>query len=225
MSDTTTMTPEQIRHIAAQLACPSGEAGTTISEKMNRLNGFITSRCLEALNPTAGQTILEIGPGNGALSEPLIDTLGNTGSYHAVERSTDMATITYDRLSARAAASIQVHCGDCDDAAITEQSLDGVFAVNLLYFIKDLGDLFSTLQQWLRPGGKVVFGVRTAHSLRAAPFTEFGFHIRELEDIISSLNQAGFTAITTHFHDEGSIDFAGMQMPVESLIISAQTPS
>jgi len=97
-----------------------------------------------------------------------------------------------------------------------------VFAVNLLYFIADLRDFFTTLQQWLRPGGKVVFGVRTARSLRAAPFTEFGFHIRELEDIINSLNQAGFTDITVHFHDEGSMDFAGMQMPVESLIISAR---
>ena len=219
------MTPEEIRHIAAQLACPSGEAGTTISENMNRLNGFITNRCLEALNPSAGQAILEIGPGNGALSEPLVDTLGSTGSYHAVERSTDMATITFDRLNAREAASIKVHCGDCDDAPIAAQSLDGIFAVNLLYFIQDLGDLFSTLQLWLRPGGKVVLGVRSAHSLRAAPFTEFGFHIRELEDIIRSLNRAGFTAITTHFHDEGSIDFAGLQMPVESLIISARTPS
>ena len=217
------MTPDEIRHIAAQLACPNGAVGSSVSEKMNSLNGFITHRCLQTLNPTVGQTILEIGPGNGALSEPLIDLLGNTGSYHAVEHSADMARITYDRLSARQAASVQVHCGDYDNAPLGAQSLDGVFAVNLLYFIADLPRFFTTLQQWLKPGGKLVLGVRTARSLRAAPFTEFGFHVRELEDIISNLNQSDFTDITVRFHDEGDIDFAGMQMPVESLVISANS--
>ena len=217
------MTPEEIRNIAAQLACPSGEAGDIVGEKMNSMNGFLTSRCLETLNPSAGQAILEIGPGNGALSEPLVDILGETGSYHAVERSTDMATVTYDRLSARETASIQVHCGGCDDAPISPQSLDGAFAVNLLYFIADLPGFLGTLQQWLRPGGKVVFGVRSSHALQAMPFTEFGFHIRGLEDIFASLSSTGFIDIAARYHDEGNVDFGGIDMPMDSLIISAST--
>jgi len=219
------MTPDEIRNIASQLACPSGEDGELVSEKMNSMNGFITSRCLETLAASAGQAIIEIGPGNGALSEPLVDQLGNGGSYHAVERSTDMATITFDRLSARNAASIQVHCGDCHDAPISPQSLDGAFAVNLLYFIEDLPGFFATLRQWLKPGGRVVFGVRSSHALKAMPFSEFGFHVRGLEDIIAQLNDAGFSDITARYHDEGSVDFNGINMPMDSLIISANTAS
>lgn len=219
------MTPEDIRHIASQLACPSGDSGATVSEKMNSMNAFITRHCLEALNPTPGQAILEIGPGNGALSAPLVDTLGKTGSYQAIEHSADMASSAHEHLSARDSAPVEVHCGDYGDAAVSPQSLDGVFAVNLLYFIADLPAFFTRLQQWLKPGGRLVLGIRSRRSLQAAPFTDFGFHIRELEDIISHLNQAGFHGITVQFHDEGEMDFAGMQMPVESLIVSANTAS
>ena len=217
------MTPEDIQNIARQLACPSGEDGDTISEKMNRMNGFITARCLEALNPSSGQAIIEIGPGNGALSEPLVDLLGSCGTYHAIERSPDMAAITHNRLTARNAAAVRVHCGDCDDAPIATRSLDGAFAVNLLYFIPDLEGFFGTLQHWLKPSGRAVFGVRSSLALKAMPFTKFGFHIRGLDKIIATFNAAGFINISANYHDEGSVDFDGIDMPMDSLIISGST--
>lgn len=217
------MEPAEIEAIARQLACPSGADGDTISTKMNSMNGFITSHCLQALNPAGGQTIAEIGPGNGALSEPLVDLLGKHGNYHAIERSADMAALTDQRLTARAAATVTVHCGDCANAPITTQSLDGVFAVNLLYFITDLDDFFSLLHGWLKPGGRAVFGIRSSHTLKDAPFSKYGFHLRGLEHILATLGSAGFTAIGADYHDEGTIDLGGMELPVDSLIIRAQT--
>jgi len=216
------MEPAEIEAIARQLACPSGADGDTISAKMNSMNGFITSRCLQALNPGSGQTIAEIGPGNGALSEPLVDLLGKDGNYHGIERSTDMAALTDQRLTARAAATIKVHCGDCTNAQIAAQSLDGIFAVNLLYFITDLEAFFSHLHGWLKPGGRAVFGIRSSNTLKAAPFSKYGFQIRELEDILATLSSTGFTSIGADYHDEGTIDFGGMELPVDSLIIRAR---
>ncbi len=189
------MSPEELRAIASQLACPGcdgDDGGALISDKMNSMNEFITARCVEALAPATGQSIVEIGPGNGALSEGLIDILGDDGRYHAIEHSTDMARVVAERLSAGATARIQVHCGDCDDAPISTRSQDGIFAVNLLYFIADLPGFFSTLHGWLKPGGRVVFGVRSSHSLKAMPFTEHGFHIRGLEELMAALSGAGF---------------------------------
>ena len=219
------MTPEELRAIADQLACPGcdgGDGGTLISDKMNSMNEFITARCIETLAPTGGQSIVEIGPGNGALSEGLIDILGEHGRYHAIEHSTDMAKLVAERLSVRAAATIEVHCGDCDDAPIAVRSLDGIFAVNLLYFIADLPGFFGTLHGWLKPGGRVVFGVRSSHSLEAMPFTEHGFHVRGLEELMAALSGAGFERIAAGYHDEGEVDFNGIKLPLDSLIISGE---
>jgi len=217
------MNTSELKAIAGQLACPNGTDGTAVGEKMNTVNGFITARCVETLRPASGQVIAEIGPGNGALSESLIDLLGSDGRYHAIERSADMANITHRRLAGRQAARVKVHCSDCADAAIDDQSLDGVFAVNLLYFIDDLGTFLSRLRGWLKPDGRVVFGVRSTASLRAMPFTEYGFAVRPLEDIIAALNTAGFVAIQVDYHDEGRVDFGGVEMPVDALIISANS--
>ena len=40
-----------LEEIAAQLACPSGEGGIAMGEKMNDTNAFITERSIEMLTP------------------------------------------------------------------------------------------------------------------------------------------------------------------------------
>jgi len=217
------MSTEKIQNIARQLAHPSGRDGIGIGESMNAINRFITTRCIETLAPATGQSIIEIGPGNGALSEPLIDLLGSGGRYHAIEHSADMATLIADRLSARGATTIQVHCGDCNDAPIASQSADGVLAVNLLYFIADLPAFFTRLHGWLKPGGRAVFGLRSSPALKGMPFTQYGFHVRGLEDIISAMSASGFEHINAHYHDEGSVDFDAVIVAMDSLILSGET--
>lgn len=214
------MDDTQLQEIARQLSCPTGESGTTVGESMNEVNAFITARAIEALAPVAGERIAEIGPGNGALSRPVITALGQDGHYVGIELSGDMARAAKTCLKGEGQAKITIHEGDCLAAPIDEGSLDGLMAVNVLYFVEDLSGLFRGVSGWLKPGGRAVFGVRTPRSLDAMPFTRFGFRVRPGEEIEESLRASGFSRVDSSYYDEGVGKLGDMEIPLDSLIVT-----
>ncbi len=211
-----------LRGIAAQLARPSGDAAEQVAAAMNEVNSAITARAIEALAPQAGETIAEIGPGNGALSLPIVEALGQDGRYLGIDLSEDMARTAAATLSAAGAARVDIHNGDCQSAPIEAASLDGLMAVNLLYFIEDLPALLRQIASWLKPDGRAVFGIRSAESLTAMPFTQYGFRIRETAEIEAALRGAGFPNIASSYHDEGMTTLRELEIPIDSIIINAR---
>jgi len=215
------MDENELREIAAQLACPSGEMGLSIAESMNEGNAFISARTAEILSPKMGETIAEIGPGNGLLSTPIVEAIGKNGQYIGLELSSEMADIATRNLVKSDTAQIFVHVGDAMDAPIKNGTLDGLFAVNLLYFIEDMHGLFGKISNWLKPGGRAVFGIRSAKALNAIPFTRFGFHIRPLDEIVRNLQSSGFGEVESSYFNEGVETIAGLEVLVDSQIIMA----
>ncbi|MFT5181867.1 MAG: arsenite methyltransferase [Alphaproteobacteria bacterium] len=212
-----------LRGIATQLSKPSGEGAEAIATAMNEVNSAITARAIETLAPRAGETIAEIGPGNGALSLPIVEALGKDGRYRGIDLSEDMARTAAATLSAAGAARVDIHNGDCQSAPIEATSLDGLMAVNLLYFIDDLPGLLGQIASWLRPDGRVVFGIRSPASLNAMPFTQYGFRVRETAEIEAALRGAGFANIASSYHDEGATMLGELEIPVDSIIIEARS--
>lgn len=214
------MNESELRAIAAQLACPSGEHGVVVGEKMNEVNAGIIARSIEALAATAGECVAEIGPGNGILSLPIIEAIGSSGHYIGLERSADMAAQTLEILKQDKSTKIDMYVGDCMNAAITEHSLDGLIAVNVLYFIDDIDAFFAKILTWLKPGARVVFGVRSQGTLEALPFTRYGFHIRSQEEIVAKLTASGFAQVEANYFSE-SIGSFGEEAAMDFLIIKA----
>jgi precorrin-6B methylase 2 len=215
------MDKEELRKVTEQLAHPSGDLGAFISEKMNSTNEFITGRAIEALAPSAGDFIVEIGPGNGALSSDLISGIGSDGRYLGIEISKDMAQIAEKNLREKCQAKIDVHFGDCYDALIEDASLDGLMAVNVLYFIDDLNQLLTHIRPWFKPNGRCVFGIRPASTLESLRFHEFGRHIRSPEEIEGALQTHGFSEISIEYYDEGKGLLGDISFPNGSIIIMA----
>lgn len=211
----------ELEKIAAQLACPNGEAGASMGEKMNDTNAFITERSIEMLAPKSDEWIAEIGPGNGVLSIPVIESIGKSGHYIGLEQSEDMARQASKRLGQGHSTQITIHAGDCMNAPIEDGTIDGLMAVNVLYFIEDIPALFTTISRWLKPGARVVFGVRSPQSLEGMPFTRFGFRIRSLEEITEGLQANGFGGVESAYFDEGTAKLGDLEIPVDSLIIKA----
>lgn len=112
------MDRSQLRAVAEQLAHPSGDLGTDISCKMNETNAFITTRSIEALSPKPGEYIVELGPGNGALSCGLVQTFGEEGRYLGIEVAKDMVPLAEKMLSNAGKAEVRLHAGDCHDATV-----------------------------------------------------------------------------------------------------------
>jgi protein-L-isoaspartate O-methyltransferase len=57
--------------LASQLACPSGEFGIMLAQKMNESNIKMAALVAKALAPEKGDAVLEVGLGNGMLSLPI----------------------------------------------------------------------------------------------------------------------------------------------------------
>lgn len=211
-----------LRAIAAQLARPSGDGAETIAAAMNEVNNAMTARAIKTLAPRAGEVIAEIGPGNGALSLPIVEALGDDGRYLGIELSEDMARAATAALGAAGPARVDIHNGDCRNAPVDTASLDGLMAVNLLYFIDDLPGLFGQIANWLKPGGRAVFAIRSADSLNAMPFTQYGFRVRPLAEIEAALREVGFADIASAYHDEGTTMLGELEISIDSIVIEAR---
>jgi len=218
------MDEQELRSIANQLSCPQGEAGIEVGNKMNELNRFLTNKTIENLSPKQGDYIAEIGPGNGALSGHLLKALGANGRYLGIELSETMAKQAYMALSNND-CEVSVVCGDCLAIDVGAESLDGVMAINVIYFIEDVMPFLKQLAMWIRPEGKIVFGLRSETVLKALPFTEYGFNIRSTEEIKKLMEQAGFTSIEASQFDEGEVPFGDMMMSVDAVIVTGYKPA
>lgn len=212
------MDEEKLKAVASQLSCPQGEGGVEIGNVMNKTNEFITARTIESVAPQAGEVIAEIGPGNGALSEATLNILGEQGKYYGIELSGTMAEEARQRLSGKPCA-VEIINSDCLHADIADQSLDALFAINVLYFIENLDPFLQKIKGWLKPGGRVVFGVRSDKSLKALPFTEYGFNIRTPDEIKQALLRNGFTDVDSDYYDEGTVMLGELSIAVDSVII------
>jgi SAM-dependent methyltransferase len=215
------MDKTQLRAVAAQLAHPTGDKGDEVAGKMNDTNALITERTIEALAPQAGEFIVELGPGNGVLSRGLVQTIGAAGRYLGIEVSRDMAPVAEKTLRAAGEARVDVHAGDCDGVSVDAASIDGLFAVNVLYFVDDLDALLGRIRPWFRTGSRCVFGIRPAKTLESLRFDDFGYHIRSPENIEAAMRAHGFAKLGSTHYDDGEGRLGDITFPVGSIIIKA----
>jgi len=218
------MDEQELCAIASQLSCPQGELGIEVGYKMNELNRFLTNKTIESLSPKQGDYIAEIGPGNGALSGHLLKSLGANGRYLGIELSETMAQEA-DTVLSNNDCEVSVVYGDCLTVDVEGESLDGVMAVNVIYFIEDLIPVLKHLAKWIKPEGKIVFGLRSEKALESAPFTDYGFNIRSTDEIMKLMEEAGFASIESAVFDEGEVPFGDMMISVDSVIIAGYKPA
>lgn len=214
------MDESSLKEIARQLSCPVGKNGIATSKKMNALNVFISQKTIEYLAPEQGESIIEIGPGNGLLSLPIIESIGAQGRYFGIDQSADMARLAMSNLQNKACPCVDIICGDSSKAKVENSFADGLLAVNVLYFIDDLTDFFTHIKKWLKPNGRAVFGVRSPKTLNATPVTQYGFHIRTIETIEQSMLEAGFCHVSSTQYDEGMSSFDDIELAIDSVIIT-----
>ncbi len=215
----------KLQAMAAQLAHPSGEAGTAIAANMNVANARLAERAIAALAAATGQSVVEIGPGNGRLSVDLVRQLGEGGRYTAIELSPDMARECRTNLSEISPCAVTVMNIDCRAAALAPGSVDGIFGTNFVYFLDDLTQFLQLAYRWLKPGGRLVIGIRSKTAMAALPFTPFGFRLRESSEIVAAMTAQGWHEIRDEYHDdEGEREINGLVVKVDAHIISGKKP-
>lgn len=198
-------------YLARQLSKPQGVFGSRfIGRMMNRSNAHLEALAFELLAPQATDRILEVGFGNGQLTEQLCRT-STSGMVHGIDISDDMVEQTSDRLR----PYIQSGKAKLERAAVsriplTDGSMDKAVTCNTVYFWPDPMADARELLRVLREGGTFVCGFRVA-----ADMERFGFVVENrtifknaytAEQMEQLLLAAGFRTATVHMRSDGLAD-------------------
>jgi SAM-dependent methyltransferase len=152
---------------------------------------------VQLLAPTPGERILDLGCGDGALTEQLA-SLGTT--VVGVDASAEMVAAARER-------GLDVQLADARALAF-EREFDAVFSNAVLHWVPDLTPVLNGVRRALKPAGRFV-GECGGHGCVAAVCTaltavarhrglpgELPWHFRTAEDVEASLDAAMFETMS-----------------------------
>lgn len=187
-------------HLGAQLRHPHGEAALSVAASMNRSNGNLNHAAIALLAVSAGEHVLEVGPGNAAFADELLRAPDS--QYLGVDVSAAMVDAALARLAdAGLQDRAQVAQGDAHDLALDDACVDAALAVNTLYFWEDPAVPLGELARVLRPGGRLCLAFGDAAFMRTLPFAQ-DFHLHELSTVEAALRSADLAVCGWRAHRE-----------------------
>jgi ubiquinone/menaquinone biosynthesis C-methylase UbiE len=120
---------------------------------------FITrERLRDALDPQAGERVLEVGPGTGYYSLPVAGWIAPGGRLDIFDLQQEMLDHTMRRAQAGGVENIHPTRGDAHSLRYPDDSFDKAFLVTVLGEIPDQLQALSELRRVLKPGGRLVVG-------------------------------------------------------------------
>lgn len=120
---------------------------------------YITPRrLLEALGPSAGKRVLEVGPGSGYYTLAIADAVGVGGRLDIFDLQQEMLDLTLRRAHARGHENVVASQGDARQLPYADATFEAAFMVTVLGEIPDQIAALHELRRVLRPGGRLVVG-------------------------------------------------------------------
>ncbi len=135
-------------------ACPYGQRHVLELPRP----GITVARLLAALEPLAGERILEVGPGTGHYTLPVAEAVGAGGRVDAFDLQPEMLALVARRAKDRGLGNVVTQQGDARSLAYPEASFDAAFLVTVLGEIPDQDAALRELRRVLKPGGRLVVG-------------------------------------------------------------------
>jgi len=209
--------------LAAQLRQPHGELGVNVGRAMNKSNLALNEEGLRLLAvPDAPFVLLELGMGNGGLVPDWLARYPGM-RYTGVDFSPLMVeqarTINAEGVAAGRARFLS---GEAHALPVGGDAFDAVFTANTIYFWPDPEAVLREFYRVLKPGGVLLMALRSEETMKALPFTEFGFtrySQARLEDLLAG---SPFGPSPIHpFHEDMRTDAAGNTYPSDSFLVRA----
>jgi SAM-dependent methyltransferase len=178
------------RFLARQFARPQGAAGRfLVAPLLDWIGAPTMAAAYDALAPKAGESILDLGVGGGALSR----ALARAGVRVTGVDPSDVVLEGARRQIGDAGTFLK---GRGEAIPLPDAAMDKAASVNTLYFWIDLAPVFAELARVLKPGGLLVLGFQTAESVRAWPGHVHGLKAWDKAAIGASLEAAGFAILS-----------------------------
>ncbi len=219
------MTEEQLQQVASQLRKPHGDDGLKTAEWMNKGNRQIHQDTLAALNAEEGDTILEIGMGNGFFVGDILskhDSFRYTGCDFSELMVQESKKINAQWISSGQARFV---LSDVASLPFADASFNKIFTINTIYFWEDEQKVLNEIKRVLQPGGSFIIGLRPKHYTEKYPFIKYGFKQFSKEDVTQLLSENGFTVVDACQNKEPDFEMNGEVMMMENLVVRASSIS
>ena len=216
------MDEETLKAIAGQLRQPNGEYAIQVGEKMNEGNLHINLNTFEALNLEKGDSILEIGMGNGYFVKNILsvdDSIKYTGC--------DFSKIMFDEACIRnekfiTSRQATFHNTDANELPFDREVFNKVFSINTIYFWDNPQIVLTEIHRVLKPKGQVTISVRPKSIMEHYPFVKYGFRMFSKEDLTELIESNNFKVIDIIEKDEPEVEINGELTKAATLLIRAE---
>lgn len=187
-----------VRVISRTAARPHGWFGRVLARIWLTETAPINDHAVTLLDPRAGQHVLELGFGPGRT----IGKLAERGAtVTGVDISAQMLRVA-SRRNRRAIANetVSLHEGDGTSLSLPDGTCDGVLSVHNVYFWPDYSAVFTELARVLRPGGRLVLGIRDPELPPTGKADPEIYTFLSLDEIHRHLDAVGLTATVIRNH-------------------------
>lgn len=183
---------KSLRDTAAQLRCPSGAQAAETARMMNEIHGTLNRKCIELMDVTHGDRILETGPGNGAFVREIIGGREDV-FYTGIDWSNDMVQQARDlHADLIKSGRVQFLCADSESLPFGAQSFDKALTVHTIYFWDDPARHLAELGRALKPGGLLCIAFADPAFNEKMPLFQLGFKLYRAQDVAVLLEESGF---------------------------------
>ncbi|CAM3083914.1 class I SAM-dependent methyltransferase [Moritella viscosa] len=200
------MEPE---HLASQLRCPSGDKALEVGISMNKANYNLNRECINLLELNDDNRVLEIGPGNGAFVQEILQEAKGI-NYVGIDISTALvaeASRLNDYQVRKGVAKFE--CGDSADLPFEAGYFDKVFTVHTLYFWDKPYEHLSEIRRVLKPSGTFCIAFGNREFMKNLPFVKYGFELYDDSSACNLLREVGFNIESVHEFTEHGLSNTG----------------
>jgi arsenite methyltransferase len=191
--------------LAHQLGRPSGLAGLFMGRLLNRVNARVNATALDLLRLQPSDRVLDVGFGGGLLLRQALERIP-LGVAAGIDVSAAMLRRAR-RVFRREIDMQRIELWMADVSAIPypDCTFDKVASINTLHFWPDPPRALREVCRVMKPGGRVVLGLRPGDFLERVQFTKHGFTAFDDEQLITLLSDAGFCNVDVQHHADADI--------------------
>lgn len=163
-----------------------------VARMLDRGNRGVVLAAADAAKLSAGDRAADLGFGGGIGLAALLTAVQPDGRVVGIDLSEDMVRRARRRFASRVAdGSLDLQTGSISELPVESASLDALITVNTIYFLADLDQAFGEMHRVLRPSGRAVIGIGDPDAMASMPFTPYGFTLRPVAEVSTSLARAG----------------------------------
>ena len=150
---------------------------------------------LSQISLKPGDTLIDIGSGDGYFSIPAARIVGETGKIYALDVSAEAISELKEAARVARLTNIQPLVGNAEKAILCEGCADVVLMANILHDFKDPVAALKSARRMLKPGGRLadLDWKKEKDQLHGPPFTRRFDQAKAT----SLLEQAGFKVMSS----------------------------